>query len=195
MIQKNNDKYRKIISAATKVFAKNGFYKAKISEIAKKAGIADGTIYIYFKHKDDILIALFEEKMQEVLDNMKKQISLESDPLLKIQRFAFIHLKLIEDNKDMAEIIQVELRQSGKFMKNYHNEKFVQYLDLIGDIIKEGKEKGVIRKDIIPGIGKRAFFGALDEMSRYWVLSKRRKYDIETAAKHISDCFINGIKR
>jgi len=195
MVQKNNDKYRKIISAATNVFAKNGFYKAKVSEIAKKAGIADGTIYIYFKHKDDILIALFEEKMQEVLDNMKKQISLESDPLLKIQRFAFIHLKLIEDNKDMAEIIQVELRQSGKFMKNYHNEKFVQYLDLIGDIIKEGKEKGVIRKDIIPGIGKRAFFGALDEMSRYWVLSKRRKYDIETAAKHISDCFINGIKR
>jgi len=195
MVQKNNDKYRKIISAATKVFAKNGFYNAKVSEIAKKAGIADGTIYIYFKHKDDILIALFEEKMQEVLDNMKKQISLESDPLKKIQRFAFLHLKLIEDNKDMAEIIQVELRQSGKFMKNYHNEKFVQYLDLIGDIIKEGKEKGVIRKDIIPGIGKRAFFGALDEMSRYWVLSKRRKYDIETAAKHISDCFINGIKR
>jgi len=194
MVQKNNDKYRKIISAATKVFAKNGFYNAKVSEIAKKAGIADGTIYIYFKHKDDILIALFEEKMQEVLDNMKKHISLESDPLKKIQRFAFIHLKLIEDNKDMAEIIQVELRQSGKFMKNYHNEKFVQYLDLIGDIIQEGKEKGLIRKDIIPGIGKRAFFGALDEMSRYWVLSKRRKYDIETAAKHISDYFINGIK-
>jgi TetR/AcrR family fatty acid metabolism transcriptional regulator len=194
MIQKNNDKYRKIISAATKVFAKNGFYKAKVSDIAKKAGIADGTIYIYFKHKDDILIALFEEKMQEVLDNMKKQISLESDPLKKIQRFAFFHLKLIEDNKDMAEIIQVELRQSGKFMKNYHNEKFVQYLDLIGNIIQEGKEKGLIRKDIIPRIGKRAFFGALDEMSRYWVLSKRRKYDIETAAKHISNYFINGIK-
>ena len=194
MGQKNNNKYRKIISAATKVFAKNGFYKAKVSEIAKKAGIADGTIYIYFKHKDDILIALFEEKMKEVLDNMKKQISLESDPLKKIQRFALVHLKLIEDNKDMAEIIQIELRQSSKFMKNYHNEKFVQYIDLIGDIIQEGKEKGLIRKDIIPGIGKRAFFGALDEMSRFWVLSKRRKYDIETAAKHISNYFIDGIK-
>jgi len=132
--------------------------------------------------------------MKEVLDNMKKQISLESDPLKKIQRFALVHLKLIEDNKDMAEIIQIELRQSSKFMKNYHNEKFVQYLDLIGDIIQEGKEKGLIRKDIIPGIGKRAFFGALDEMSRFWVLSKRRNYDIETAAKHISNYFIDGIK-
>ena len=195
MGQKNNNKYRKIIAAATKVFAKNGFYKAKVSEIAKEAGIADGTIYIYFKHKDDILIAIFEEKMKEVLDNMKKQISLENDPLKKIERFALLHLKLIEDNKDMAEIIQVELRQSSKFMKDYHNIKFAQYLDLIGDIIQEGKEKGLIRKDIIPGIGKRAFFGALDEMSRFWVLSKRRKYNIETAARQISSYFINGIKR
>ena len=195
MRHKNNEKYRKIIAAATKVFAKKGFYKAKVSEIAKEAGVADGTIYIYFNHKDDILISLFEEKMKEVLDNMKEQISLESDPLSKIERFAFFHLKLIEDNKDMAEIIQVELRQSDKFMKDYHNEKFARYLDLIGDIIQEGKEKGLIREDIIPGIAKRAFFGALDEMSRFWVLSKRRKYDIETAARQISSYFISGIKR
>ena len=194
MRHKNNEKSRKIIAAATKIFAKNGFYKAKISEIAQEAGIADGTIYIYFKHKDDILIALFEEKMKEVLDNMKKQISLESDPFAKIERFAYFHLKLIEDNKDMAEIIQVELRQSSKFMKNYQNKKFAQYLDLIGDIIQEGKEKGLISQDIIPGIAKRAFFGALDEMSRFWVLSKRRKYDIETAARQISSYFINGMK-
>jgi TetR/AcrR family fatty acid metabolism transcriptional regulator len=194
MRHKNNEKSRKIIAAATKIFAKNGFYKAKVSEIAQEAGIADGTIYIYFKHKDDILIALFEEKMKEVLDNMKKQISLESDPFAKIERFAYFHLKLIEDNKDMAEIIQVELRQSSKFMKNYQNIKFAQYLDLIGDIIQEGKEKGLISQDIIPGIAKRAFFGALDEMSRFWVLSKRRKYDIETAARQISSYFINGIK-
>ena len=194
MRHKNNEKSRKIIAAATKIFAKNGFYKAKVSEIAQEAGIADGTIYIYFKHKDDILIALFEEKMKEVLDNMKKQINLESDPFAKIERFAYFHLKLIEDNKDMAEIIQVELRQSSKFMKNYQNKKFAQYLDLIGDIIQEGKEKGLISQDIIPGIAKRAFFGALDEMSRFWVLSKRRKYDIETAARQISSYFINGIK-
>jgi len=126
MRHKNNEKSRKIIAAATKIFAKKGFYKAKISEIAQEAGIADGTIYIYFKHKDDILIALFEEKMKEVLDNMKKQISLESDPFAKIEMFAYFHLKLIEDNKDMAEIIQVELRQSGKFMKNYQNIKFAR---------------------------------------------------------------------
>ena len=195
MRHKNYEKYKKIIDAATKVFAKKGFYNAKVSEIAQEAGIADGTIYIYFKHKDDILISLFEEKMQEVLDNMKKQISLESDPLKKIEKFALVHLKLIQDNKDIAEIIQVELRQSSKFMKNYHNIKFFEYLDLISHIIQEGKEKGLIREDILPGIAKRAFFGALDEMSRFWVLSKKPKYDIETASRQISGFFINGIKK
>jgi TetR/AcrR family fatty acid metabolism transcriptional regulator len=195
MRHKNYEKYRKIIDAATKVFAKKGFYNAKVSEIAHEAGIADGTIYIYFKHKDDILISLFEEKMKEVLDNMKQQISLESDPLKKIEKFALVHLKLIQDNKDIAEIIQVELRQSSKFMKNYHNIKFLEYLDLIGNIIQEGQEKGLVREDILPGIAKRAFFGALDEMSRFWVLSKKPKYDIETASKQISGFFINGIKK
>jgi len=195
MRHKNYEKYRKIIDAATKVFAKKGFYNAKVSEIAQEAGIADGTIYIYFKHKDDILISLFEEKMKEVLDNMKQQISLESDPLKKIEKFALVHLKLIQDNKDIAEIIQVELRQSSKFMKNYHNTKFFEYLDLIGRIIQEGQEKGLVREDILPGIAKRAFFGALDEMSRFWVLSKKPKYDIETASRQISGFFINGIKK
>lgn len=195
MRHKTHEKYKRIIDAAAKVFAKKGFYKAKVSEIAQEAGIADGTIYIYFNHKDDILISLFEEKMKEVLDNMRKEISAESDPLRKIEKFALVHLKLIEDNKDMAEIIQVELRQSSKFMKNYRNLRFFEYLDIIGDIIREGKEGGMVREDILPDIAKRAFFGALDEMSRFWVLSKKPKYDIETASRQISGFFINGIRK
>jgi TetR/AcrR family fatty acid metabolism transcriptional regulator len=89
----------------------------------------------------------------------------------------------------------VELRQSSKFMKDYHNIKFFEYLDLIGDVIEEGKEKGLIRKDIITEIAKRALFGALDEVSRVWVLAKKHKYDIETAARQISNYFIDGIKK
>ena len=90
MKHKDSEKYNRIITAATKVFAKKGFFKAKVSEIAREAGIADGTVYIYFDHKDDILIALFEEKMSQVLDNMKEQLSLENDPLKKIERFALL---------------------------------------------------------------------------------------------------------
>lgn len=192
--RKDNEKYHRIIEAATKVFAKNGFYQSKIAQIAKEAGVADGTIYIYFENKDDILISLFEEQMKVVLDNMALQVAKIDDPAEKLEKFASTHLGLIEMNKDMAEIIQVELRQSGKFMKEYKNERFMEYLDIIGDIIIEGQKSGLFKKDVIPGIAKRAFFGALDEVSRFWVLSSRRQYDISTAAKQISMFFLNGIK-
>jgi TetR/AcrR family fatty acid metabolism transcriptional regulator len=195
MKNRNGEKHHRIINAATKVFAKKGFFQAKVSDIAKEAQVADGTIYLYFDNKDDILISLFEEQMQVVLENMIDQISEEKDAIKKIERFALTHLKLIELNKNMAEIIQVELRQSSKFMKEYKNEKFMRYLNLIGDVIKEGQEKGIFKKDIIPDIAKRAFFGALDEMSRFWVLSSHKKYDIETAAKQISEYFLNGLIR
>jgi TetR/AcrR family transcriptional regulator, fatty acid metabolism regulator protein len=192
--RKNNEKYYKIIEAATKVFARKGFYKAKISEIASEAQVADGTIYIYFDNKDDILICLFEEQMKAVLDNMVIQISKEDDPVKKLEKFALAHLQLVEQNKHMAEIIQVEVRQSSKFMKEYRNDPFVQYLELIADIIRQGQKEGLFKKGIIPGVAKRAFFGALDEMSRFWVLSSRRQYDIKTAAKQISEYFLVGIK-
>jgi TetR/AcrR family transcriptional regulator, fatty acid metabolism regulator protein len=192
--RKNSEKYHKIIEAATKVFARKGFYKAKISEIASEAQVADGTIYIYFENKDDILICLFEEQMKAVLDNMVIQISEEDDPVKKLEKFALAHLQLVEQNKNMAEIIQVEVRQSSKFMKEYRNDPFVQYLELIADIIRQGQKEGLFNKGIIPGVAKRAFFGALDEMSRFWVLSSRRQYDIKTAAKQISEYFLVGIK-
>lgn len=193
MKNKNGEKYYRIINAATKVFAKKGFFHAKVSDIAKEAQVADGTIYLYFENKDDILISLFEEQMTAVLKNMMAQLSQEEDVIKKIEKFALTHLKLIELNKNMAEIIQVELRQSTKFMKEYKNEKFLQYLNLISEIIQEGQDKGIFKKEVIPGIAKRAFFGALDEMSRFWVLSTHKKYDIETAAKQISGYFLHGL--
>ena len=192
--KKNTEKYYRIIRAATKMFARKGFYKTRISEIAKEAKVADGTVYIYFENKDDILISLFEEQMKAVMDNMVEQISEETDPVKKLEKFALIHLQLIEQNPNMAEIIQVEVRQSSKFMKEYKNEKFVQYLDLISEIVREGQEKHIFKKEVIPGMAKRAFFGALDEMSRFWVLSTRKQYDIKTAAKQISEYFLNGIQ-
>lgn len=191
--QKKPEKYRTILDSAIKVFARKGFYHARVSDIAREAGVADGTIYLYFQNKDDILIRLFEEGMTTVIDRVQTAISQTNDPLDKIRRFAKAHLSLIENHKEMAEVIQVELRQSTKFMKEYRNEKFFEYLDLISGIIKEGQAMGVIRLDVEPGVFKRAFFGALDEMSRFWVLSSKRKYSIYTAAEQIAEFFIRGI--
>jgi TetR/AcrR family fatty acid metabolism transcriptional regulator len=191
--KKNGDKHRRIIEAAVKVFAKHGFYNSKVSEIARAANVADGTIYLYFQNKDDILIRLFEEEMAAILERVQREVDAESDPAAKLRRFARAHLSLVEENQELAEIIQVEIRQSSKFMKEYKNVPFQQYLNLISGIVKEGQAKGVFRADVEPGVFKRAFFGALDEMSRYWVLSSARKYSVERAAQEIADFFLRGV--
>ncbi|MFH1057451.1 MAG: TetR/AcrR family transcriptional regulator [Pseudomonadota bacterium] len=191
--KKHSDKHRRIIEAAIKVFAKNGFYNSKVSEIARAAQVADGTIYLYFQNKDDILISLFEEEMQNVLDRVNAAVARETDPARKLECFAIAHLNLLEENQELAEIIQVEVRQSSKFMRGYNNVKFVEYLNIISGIIKEGQSLGVFRSDILPGVAKRAFFGALDEMSRYWVLSTTKKYSTTDAAKEISRYFLRGM--
>lgn len=191
--KKNSDKHRRIIKAAVKVFAKNGFYNSKVSEIARAAKVADGTIYLYFQNKDDILISLFEEEMARVMERVRAAVDAEGNPADKLRAFAKAHLSLVHANQELAEIIQVELRQSSKFMKEYDNVQFAQYLNLISSIIREGQEQGVFDPDIQPGVAKRAFFGALDEMSRYWVLSPVKKYSIETAASEISSYFLRGM--
>lgn len=189
----SSDKHRRIIEAAVKVFAKNGFYNSKVSEIAREANVADGTIYLYFENKDDILISLFEEELANVLDAINGELAKETDPVKKLERFAEVHLNLVKDHQALSEIIQVEVRQSSKFMKEYKNEKFLEYLNIISAIIREGQAKGIFRRDIEPGIAKRAFFGALDEMSRYWVLSEVRKYSIAKAVQDISSIFLRGM--
>ena len=187
------DKHEKIVQAAVKVFARNGFFNSRIAEIAKEANVADGTIYLYFNNKYDILITIFEEEIGKIIVKVKQEIATVEDPRAKLHRFAFIHLSLVEENRDLAEVIQVELRQSSKFMKEYRNKKFAEYLNIISQIIRQGQAQGIFRKEVMPGVFKRAFFGALDEMSRFWVLSPKKKYSVSTAARQISDFFLHGI--
>ncbi|MGB9699200.1 MAG: TetR/AcrR family transcriptional regulator [Thermodesulfobacteriota bacterium] len=190
---KDITKHKKILKAAVKVFAEKGFYNARVSEIAKEADVADGTIYLYFKNKDDILISLFEEEFGQIVENMRQELEKEKNPLQKIRKFAQVHLSILQKQQQLAEVLGVEVRQSSKFMKEYVNKPFIEYLNLIRAIVVEGQEKGVIRKDLTPGIMKRAFFGALDEMARYWVLSTKKKHSINDAVWQISDVFIRGM--
>ena len=190
---KTEDKHKGILQAATKVFAHNGFYNSKISEIAKEAGVADGTIYLYFKNKDNILISLFEEEMGKAIANMKEGIGKEKNLLEKLKMFAIIQLNSKKDNPDLAAIMEVELRQSSKFMKEYVNIKFIEYLKILSSIIREGQEEGIIRKDVDPTILGRAFWGALDEVARFWVLSPKKRVSLSASAKLISDIFIKGM--
>jgi len=190
---KTADKHDKIVQAAIRVFARNGFFDSRIAEIAKEANVADGTIYLYFNNKYDILITIFEEEMGKIIARVKQEIASFDDPREKLERFAYLHLILVQENRDLAEVIQVELRQSSKFMKEYRNKRFAEYVNIISSIIRQGQAQEIFLAEVMPGIFKRAFFGALDEMSRFWVLSYKKKYSVTTAAKQISDYFLQGI--
>jgi len=190
---KDANKHQKILHAAIKVFSEKGFYNSRVSEIAKEADVADGTIYLYFKNKDDILISLFEEEFGKFVQNMQVELGKEKDPLQKIKRFAITHLSIVTKHPHLGEVMGVEVRQSTKFMKEYINKPFLEYLNIIRSVVIEGQEKGLLRKDLTPGVMKRAFFGALDEMARYWVLSTKKKHSIDQAAIQISDVFIRGM--
>lgn len=191
----NDDKRERILKAATQVFAQHGFYKSTISEIAKLANVADGTIYLYFKNKDDLLICLFEEEMNKITRNMKEQVTKAEGFENKIKTFIKVHLDLIAGNKELAEVLQIELRQSHKFMKEYMGSTLNEYLNIISGIVSQGQRNGEVRSDIIPGIAKRILFGALDELSGFWVLSKNKRYSLALSGQMLGDIFINGIRQ
>ncbi|MFO1463805.1 MAG: TetR/AcrR family transcriptional regulator [bacterium] len=188
------EKYQKIIQAATKVFAQKGFYNSKVADVAKEAKVADGTIYLYFKNKDDLLISIFENSMDTFTGEIQKIVEGVSDPIEKLRRFIKLHLELVRQNQDTAQVLQIELRQSSKFMKEYAATKFRDYLARISMILEEGQEKGVFKRSINPLIVKRAIFGAVDEMALDWVLMKKKKYTMEEVAEQLCSMFIEGLK-
>jgi TetR/AcrR family fatty acid metabolism transcriptional regulator len=189
-----SDKYQKIIQAATHVFASKGFYNSKVSDIAREADVADGTIYLYFKNKDDILISIFEYSMDTFIGAVERTLQGLHDPIEKLHRFIFLHLELVQNNQDVAQVLQIELRQSSKFMKEYAATKFLDYLNIISKILEEGQESGVFKKEINPMIVKRAIFGAVDEMALEWVLMKKKKYTMNEVADQICVMLTEGLK-
>jgi len=189
-----SDKYQKIIQAATHVFASKGFYNSKVSDIASEADVADGTIYLYFKNKDDILISIFEYSMDTFIGSVERTLQGIKDPIEKLHRFIFLHLELVQNNQDVAQVLQIELRQSSKFMKEYAATKFMDYLNIISKILEEGQSGGVFKKEINPMIVKRAIFGAVDEMALEWVLMKKKKYSMQEVADQICRMLTEGLK-
>jgi TetR/AcrR family fatty acid metabolism transcriptional regulator len=191
--EKRTEKKNKIIEAAVRVFAEKGFYNAKVSDVARQAGVADGTIYLYFKNKDDILISLFESKMDLILKRFREILTQSDDPIEKLKAFFKLYFNLIMEDEKLAEVFQVELRQSGKFLKDYKNQKFADYLNLIADIVQEGIDSGFFRQDLNVHIIKLMIFGAIDEIARQWILGAETKYSLDDATKEISHTLINSL--
>lgn len=191
--QHKTKKREKIIEAAVKVFAEKGFFTANVKDVAREAGVADGTIYLYFKNKDDVLISLFEQKMDGILQHIRAQLQGMDDPLEKLRAFVKVYFELIKNDKQLAEVFQVELRQSSKFLKDYHNQKFIDYLNIIGEILEDGQKIGFFRPDISRDVAKIMIFGAIDEVARQWILGADAKYTLQEASEQVTNNLIIGL--
>jgi TetR/AcrR family fatty acid metabolism transcriptional regulator len=186
------DKREAILRAATKVFAGNGYFNAKVADIARAAGVADGTVYLYFKSKEEILHSIFDRSMGEAITEGRRQLDAISDPREKLRRIALLHLERLGADRDLAVVFQVELRGSTKFMEEFSAAGFAQYLSLIRETFEEGQRVGVFRRELNAKVVAKVLFGALDEMATNWILSKRR-YKLAPMADQVLDIFLNGV--
>ena len=186
------DKREAILRAATRVFAGNGYFNSKVADIAREAGVADGTVYLYFKSKEEILHSIFDRTMEEAIAEGRKQLETVTDPREKLRRIARLHLERMGADRDLAVVFQVELRGSTKFMEEFSAAGFAEYLGLIHGVIAEGQAAGVFRVGLNAKVAAKLFFGALDEMATNWILSQRR-YKLVPLADQVLDIFLNGV--
>ena len=186
------DKREAILKSAIKVFASKGYFNSKVADIAGKAKIADGTVYLYFNSKEEILHSIFDRAMGEFIGDGKKQLESIHEPDKKLRRIAELHLEKMSTDRNLAIVFQVQLRGSIKFMREFSSAGFAEYLELIRKTFEEGQREKLFRKDLNPVVCSKIFFGALDEMVTNWILSKK-KYELPPLADEVMKVFLGGV--
>ena len=187
-----SDKREAILRAAIKVFASKGYFNSKVSDIAGAAGIADGTVYLYFRSKDEILHSIFDRAMAEFIAEGSKELASIDDPVGRLTRIAELHLEKLGADRSLAVVFQVELRGSTKFMQEFSAAGFGEYLEIIRQTIEEGQTSGAFRKDIRSVVAAKILYGSLDEMVTNWVLSEKA-YPLPPMAAEVLKVFLGGM--
>lgn len=187
-----NPKYHRILEAAVKVFARKGFSFATISEVAKEAGVADGTIYLYFKSKDDILLHFFSFKAQQVFDRFREAVACGPDAVAKLRRLVGAHLSEFQKDPDMALLYQVETHQGRRAAEEQIRAVSKSYQDILSEILEQGQQEGLIRRDLYVSLVRRFIVGAVEETIGTW-LHSGRSYDLASMADPLVDLFMRGI--
>ncbi|MFE4810390.1 TetR/AcrR family transcriptional regulator [Peribacillus simplex] len=190
-MKSNRPKYNQIIEAAVIVIAQNGYYQAQVSKIAKQAGVADGTIYLYFKNKEDILISLFHEKMGSFVEQIEEEIKGKTTASDKLHVLIQTHFKNLSEDVNLAIVTQLELRQSNKELRLRINDVLRGYLNLIDQIIIEGKENGEFLPDLNNLLARQMIFGTIDETVTTWVMNEQ-KYSLPDLAPDVHRLLIGG---
>jgi TetR/AcrR family fatty acid metabolism transcriptional regulator len=192
-LKKDKPKYRQIIDAAVIVIAENGYHQAQVSKIAKQAGVADGTIYLYFKNKEDILISVFQEKMGKLVDNIESKIAGLSSANEKLLIMVKAHFEMLNNDRHLARVTQLEIRQSSTELRDKLIEVLKRYLRVLDQILKEGIENGEFSEHLDVRLARQMIFGTIDEMITTWVINEG-KYDLTALAPKVQKMLLNGLR-
>ncbi|MFY4774662.1 TetR/AcrR family transcriptional regulator [Metabacillus sp. RGM 3146] len=190
-MKQNKPKYKQIIDAAVIVIAENGYHQAQVSKIAKQAGVADGTIYLYFKNKEDILISLFQEKMGMFIEKIEAETAGKNTAAEKLYVLIEKHFSLLSEDHHLAIVTQLELRQSNYELRQRINDVLKGYLNALDEIIRMGRETGEFRADLDLRLARQMIFGTIDETVTSWVMNDQ-KYDLISLAGKVHELIVYG---
>lgn len=190
---RNSEKYQRILDAALAVFAEKGFFVSRVSDIADRANVADGTVYLYFKNKDEILASAINTAFDGFMSRARTELEKLASPTERLRRLAYLHLEALGSNRNLAVVFQMELRQSTRSLSEFSHKHLVEYFTLVREAITEGKTRGEFRQEMPEKIAANCFFGAIDEMVTSWVLSEK-DYPLAHAADPLIDILLNGMR-
>ena len=189
---KTNHKYDRILEAAVKVFAEQGFFQSTVSQIAKEAGVADGTIYLYFKNKDDILVHFFSVKTKQVFARLREEVDKADNTIDKLRNLIRKHLEEFQGDMNIAVVYLTETHKSHRLVEEQIKAMSKMYLDIVAEIVEQGQAEGIIRKDLYMGLLKRFIVGSVNEVINTWIHSGG-KYDLVSMSEPLVELFLRGI--
>lgn len=190
----SGDKYQRILDAAVSVFAEKGFHAARVSDVADRASVADGTIYLYFRNKEELLMTAINTAFDAFMSRARSELDAIASPSAKLRRLAHLHLEALGSNRELAVVLQMELRQSARFLAPFSQQHMVEYFGLVRAAIRDGQAQGIFRTGLREKIAANCFFGALDEMVTSWVLDDTH-YPLSDVADSVVDIILLGFER
>lgn len=186
------EKYQRILDAAVEVIAERGYFKSPVSEIAKRAGVADGTVYLYFKSKDDVLRTAIDRRFDRFYQQIADAFVTIEGPREQLEYIALVHLESYQVNRSMAVLLQTEMRQSAKFIAEFSHRHLARYIQTVREVVRRGQEQGIFRRELSDGVVAHCMFGAIDELVSSAVFTGR-VYDAKVTATQVIDVLLNGI--
>ncbi|WNB93212.1 TetR/AcrR family transcriptional regulator [Bacillus sp. NEB1478] len=191
-MKRKGPKYEKIIDAAVNVIAEHGYHQSQVSKIAKEAGVADGTIYLYFKNKEDLLVSVFNEKMGTFIEKTENELKGKDTAIEKLRTLVEMHFKQLTADYELSIVTQLELRQTNRQLRAKIGEVLKRYLNLIDTILNDGMQEGVFVPEIDIRLARQMIFGTIDETATNWVMNDHR-YDLPALADAIHQMLVNGL--